>query len=91
MYAKEQVCIIYKSMMSKLNDGVKVKNKELLTPKEVLAMLEENGIEIAYRTLFSYIEKGKIPEDLYVVKKKGFVRRYLFKPEVIDFLVEKLG
>ena len=61
-----------------------------LTIKDLQRELLKRDIEVAHRTLLNYIHKGYIPEEFVIVKRKGRRRFYLLRPEVVDYLVEKL-
>ncbi|GAB6064911.1 hypothetical protein JCM9492_00030 [Aquifex pyrophilus] len=65
--------------------------KEFLGVRDVLKELESRGIKINRRTFYLWLEKGKIPSS-YFVRRKSLDRvRYFFKPEIIDFLEERLS
>jgi len=67
------------------------RTEELLEIGEVLKELENRGIRVNRRTFYSWLEKGKIPST-YFIRKKSLDRvRYFFKPEIIDFLEERLS
>ena len=67
------------------------KTEELLEIGEVLKELEKRGIKVNRRTFYTWLEKGKIP-SVYFIKKKSLDRvRYFFKPEIVEFLEEKLS
>ncbi|GAB6064935.1 hypothetical protein JCM9492_00270 [Aquifex pyrophilus] len=65
--------------------------EELLNVDMLINKLKERGIEISRSGIYYWILKGVIPGKYVVPKKRGVKRRiYYFKPEVVDYLVEKL-
>ena len=68
-----------------------IKEPGYLTTTQVIEKLRENGIELSDRTLIRYVKKGLIPGNLVKIKKRGLVNYYLFRPEVITFLVQTLS
>ena len=65
--------------------------EELLNVDGLIGKLKEKGIEITRSGVYYWILKGVIPEEYIVLKKRGAKRKfYYFKPEVVDYLVEKL-
>ena len=65
-------------------------SEKLLIAREVIALLKEKGIKLSESSLRRYIYKKFIPEEYIVSEKRGLKTYYYFKPEVIDYLVEKL-
>ncbi|MDQ7083080.1 MAG: hypothetical protein Q9N34_09190 [Aquificota bacterium] len=63
---------------------------KLLTVKEVLERLRQNGVNISEPTLRRYVYKSFIPDGFVVKTRHGFVYRYKFKPEVVDYLTKEL-
>ena len=64
--------------------------EELLTVREVLDRLRQNGINISEPTLRRYIYRNIIPETFVVKTRHGLVFRYKFKPEVVEYLTKEL-
>ena len=65
--------------------------EELLNVDGLIDKLKEKGIEITRSGVYYWILKGVIPEEYIVLKKRGAKRKfYYFKPEVVNYLVEKL-
>lgn len=65
--------------------------EKLLNVDGLIEKLKEKGIEISRSGVYYWILKGVIPEEYIILKKRGAKRKfYYFKPEVIDYLVEKL-
>ncbi|WP_164930889.1 helix-turn-helix transcriptional regulator [Aquifex aeolicus] len=69
---------------------VKQEDKLLSTP-ELLEELKKRGIDISRVTLYFWIKKGKIPKKFYTVKKRLERQFYYFKPELVEFLTQKLS
>ena len=67
------------------------KGKELLSTPELLEELKKRGIEISRITLYFWIKNGKIPKGFYTVKKRLERKFYYFKPEIIEFLTQRLS
>jgi len=65
------------------------KENKLLTISELMDRLEKNGIKMSRPTLYKFLEET-FPEYVLKIKKPKKVS-YYFKPEVIDYLLEKLG
>lgn len=68
-----------------------IKEPGYLSTKEVLRELRVNGMELSDRTLIRYVKRGFIPSELVKIKKRGLINYYLFKPEVVNYLVQKLS
>ena len=68
-----------------------MKVKEELKVQELLAELNKHGIHLAKTTVYTWVERGYIPENLVRIEKRMRRKFYYFKPEVIDYLLEKLG
>lgn len=66
-------------------------NQKLLSTPELLQELQKRGIDLNRVTLYYWIKHGKIPRNLYVVKKRLERKFYYFKPELIDFLTQRLS
>ena len=66
-------------------------SEKLLIAREVISLLKEKGIKLSESSLRRYIYKKFIPEKYIVSEKRGLKTYYYFKPEVIDYLLEKLG
>ena len=65
-------------------------SEKLLIAGEVIALLKEKGIKLSESSLRRYIYKKFIPEEYIVPEKRGLKTYYYFKPEVVDYLEEKL-
>ena len=65
--------------------------KELLTSFKVIEELEKRGYKISRTSLMKYVQKGYIPEDFILIERKLKRKFYYFKPEVVDYLVQKLS
>lgn len=68
-----------------------MKVKEELSTPEVLKELKKLGIHLAKTTIYTWVEKGYIPQDLVRIEKRMKRRFYYFKPEVVNYLVKKLS
>ena len=68
-----------------------MKVKEELSTPEVLEELEKHGIHLAKTTIYTWVERGYIPQDLVRIEKRMKRKFYYFKPEVVDYLVKKLS
>jgi len=68
-----------------------MKVKEELKVQELLEELRKHGIHLAKTTVYTWVERGYIPENLVRIEKRMKRKFYYFKPEVIDYLLEKLG
>jgi len=80
----------YEIPEDKINEVIaffKQENK-LLTVSELLDRLEKEGIKISRPTIYKFL-KETFPEYVLKIKKPKKVS-YYFKPEVIEYLVEKL-
>jgi len=66
-------------------------SEKLLMAREVVKLLEEKGIKLSETTLRRYLYRKIIPDKFIVYEKRGMRTYYFFKPEVVDYLVEKLG
>lgn len=64
--------------------------KDLLTSRKLSRLLSEKGINVSYKTILRYAKEGFIPKDFYLIQQHGKRKYYYFKPEVIDYLLEKL-
>ena len=67
-----------------------MKVKEELKVQELLEELKKHGIHLAKTTVYTWVERGYIPENLVRIEKRIRRKFYYFKPEVIEYLVEKL-
>ncbi len=71
---------------------MKVKETEqLLSTPELIEELKKRGIDISRVTLYFWIKNGKIPKSFYKVKKRLERKFYYFKPELVEFLTERLS
>ena len=68
-----------------------MKVKEEMNVPELLKELERHGIHLAKTTIYSWVERGYIPKNLVRIEKRMRRKFYYFKPEVVDYLVEKLS
>jgi len=72
--------------------GMKLsKEEEFLRTSEVVKKLEKYGIKLTEAGLRKYVREGFIPGSFVKLEKHGRKHFYYFKPEVIDYLLEKLG
>lgn len=84
---KEDVNTLKQLILRKWNE-----RRNFLTAFEVSKELERKaGISISPSSIRYYVQKSFIPQDLVVKQKKGKLFYYYFKPQVVDFLLEKLG
>ena len=67
-----------------------MKVKEELKVQELLEELKKHGIHLAKTTVYTWVERRYIPENLVRIEKRIRRKFYYFKPEVIEYLVEKL-
>jgi len=67
------------------------KEGKLLKTSEVVNELESLGIKLTEAGLRKYVREGFIPNSFVKLEKHGRKHFYYFKPEVIDYLLEKLG
>ena len=67
------------------------KEEKLLKTSEVVDELENFGIKLTEASLRKYVREGFIPNSFVKLEKHGRKHFYYFKPEVIDYLLEKLG
>jgi len=67
------------------------KEEKLLKTSEVVNELESLGIKLTEAGLRKYVREGFIPNSFVKLEKHGRKHFYYFKPEVIDYLLEKLG
>ncbi len=70
--------------------SVKIDSK-LLSSLEVIRELRRRGYRLSRTSLMRYVEKGYIPKEFIIIEKKLKRKLHYFKPEVVDFLVEKLS
>jgi len=66
------------------------KEGKLLKTSEVVNELESLGIKLTEAGLRKYVREGFIPNSFVKLEKHGRKHFYYFKPEVIDYLLEKL-
>jgi len=66
------------------------KEEKLLKTSEVIEELENFGIKLSGAGLRKYVREGFIPNSFVELQKHGRKHFYYFKPEVIEYLVEKL-
>ncbi|RUM28016.1 MAG: hypothetical protein DSY32_04865 [Aquifex sp.] len=62
-----------------------------MSTPQLLRELKKRGIDLNRVTLYYWIKHGKIPRNLYTVKKRLERQFYYFKPEMVDFLTQKLS
>jgi len=69
-----------------------LKKREWFDAYEIIVLLKWNGVEISYPTLLKYLRNGKIPSEM-VKRSKGEGRRakYLFRQDLIDYMIENFG
>jgi len=68
-----------------------VKSLDKLTASELSKILEKKGVKVSYRSILRYAQNGFIPDKYVHIEKYGRRKLYYFKPEVIDFLIQKLA
>jgi len=84
--------LTFRNTEEKLNSMVVKMEENLINVDVLIKRLKEKGIEISRSGIYYWILKGVIPSEYIVPRKRGARRKiYYFKPEVIDYLLEKLG
>ena len=65
--------------------------KKWLSSLDVIRELQKKGFKLSRTSLMRYVEKGYIPKEYIRIEKKLTRKLHYFKPEVIDFLIQKLA
>ncbi len=68
----------------------KVKEMVYLKATDIEEELRKRGINVSYRSILRYAQSGYIPGYFVKIERRGRKKLYFFKPEVVDFLTEKL-
>jgi len=64
------------------------RTRNLLTASDIRRELKKKGFEISWSTLYGILKR--VPSEYMITRKKFKKTYYYFKPEVIEYLVEKL-
>ena len=64
------------------------RTRNLLTASDIRRELKKKGFEISWFTLYGILKR--VPSEYMITRKKFKKTYYYFKPEVIEYLVEKL-
>ena len=64
------------------------RTRNLLTASDIRRELKKKGFEISWSTLYGILKR--VPSEYMITRKKFKKTYYFFKPEVIEYLVEKL-
>ncbi|WP_164930894.1 hypothetical protein [Aquifex aeolicus] len=71
---------------------VQMTEEKLISLSELLEELNKKGIPITRSGIYYWILRGFIPQEYMHIKRLGGRKRlYYFKPEVVDYLLEKLS